>query len=239
MVALETYSYHITFSILASLSFCLKQCIAIDTIIPTQILKYDKTLVSSGNIFELGFFSPGDSKNTYLGIWYKATPDVVVWVANRDNPLADSHVQLSFNDKGNLLLLNQTRKLVWSSNTSTIARNPVAQILDSGNLVVRSSINSSTYLWQSFDYPTDTLLADMKLGWDLNTGLDRHLPSWKSPDDPSTGDSAFSMNITGLPQLTISKGSTMMFSSGLWNGIWFSGLPLSRTKIFDFFCCFQ
>ncbi|KAK2975346.1 hypothetical protein RJ640_009700 [Escallonia rubra] len=39
----------------------------------------------------MGFFSPGNSKNRYMGIWYKETLPVrtVVWVANRKTPLTD------------------------------------------------------------------------------------------------------------------------------------------------------
>ncbi|RXH83015.1 hypothetical protein DVH24_003513 [Malus domestica] len=45
-----------------------------------------------------------------------------------------------------------------------------------------------TYLWQSFDYPSDTWLPGMKLGWDLRTGLKQLLSSWKDSEDPSPGD---------------------------------------------------
>ncbi|KAI4296561.1 hypothetical protein L6164_036510 [Bauhinia variegata] len=39
-----------------------------DSLIPPQILNGSQTLVSSGEKFELGFFSPGNSTNLYLGI---------------------------------------------------------------------------------------------------------------------------------------------------------------------------
>ena len=47
-----------------------------------------ETLVSSGQIFELGLFSPGDSDTRCLGIWYKKFPNTVVWVANRGKRVA-------------------------------------------------------------------------------------------------------------------------------------------------------
>ncbi|KAL5548122.1 hypothetical protein UlMin_003353 [Ulmus minor] len=212
--------------------------IAADTITQIQSLTDGQTLVSSGKTFELGFFSPGKSKNRYVGIWYKATPDAVVWVANRYSPISDFSGELIINNHTNqLLLLNQSRTIVWSSNSSNrIAENPVARLLDSGNLVFGEigSFSSELYLWQSFDYPTDTLLAGMKLGWDLSSGLERSLTSWKSDDDPSIGDSSFRMNITGLPQVISTLGTTIKFRSGPWNGVRFSGvLTLGNVFIKD------
>ncbi|KAL0306453.1 UNVERIFIED_CONTAM: G-type lectin S-receptor-like serine/threonine-protein kinase [Sesamum radiatum] len=103
---------------------------ATDTINVTHRIIDGETMVSSGGMFELGFFSPGNSRNRYVGMWYKnVTVTTVVWVANRE-----AHSQV-----------NQT---------------PVAQLLDSGNLVVRDANDDrpENFLWQSFDFPTDTFL---------------------------------------------------------------------------------
>ncbi|GMN65511.1 hypothetical protein TIFTF001_038865 [Ficus carica] len=204
----------------------------IDTITPSQsLIDINKTtLVSSSQIFELGFFSPGKSENRYVGIWYKRTPDVVVWVANRNSPLTDSLGEFLITGDGNLVLLNQKKNVIWSSNSSSrvFVENPVAHLLDTGNLVLRESDSTSSerFLWQSFDYPTDTVLEKMKLVWDLNTGFERFLTSWKSSDDPSTGDYTFKMGNKGLPQLVLAMGSTKKFRSGTWNGVRFSGIPV-------------
>lgn len=53
----------------------------------------------------------------------------------------------------------------------------VAELLPNGNFVLRDKNNPDTVLWQSFDHPTDTLLPEMKLGWDKRSGLDRILTS--------------------------------------------------------------
>ena len=153
----------------------------------------ETTLFFSGKTFELGFFSPGNSKNGYIGIWYKNSPNVVVWVANRNNPLMDSYVEFTINnEESQLVLLNKSKGIVWFSNLSSQSapKNLFAQLLEPGNLVLREydNMSSNLYLWQSFDYPTDTLLVGMKLGWDLNTGFERDSTSSKSADDPSTGD---------------------------------------------------
>ncbi|KAI8557690.1 hypothetical protein RHMOL_Rhmol04G0029500 [Rhododendron molle] len=63
------------------------------------------------------------------------------------------------------------------------------------------------YLWQSFDYPGDTQLPGMKLGQNLNTGLDQHLTSWRTAKDPSLGEFTYGIENDGLPQLVINMGS--------------------------------
>ncbi|KAH7544240.1 hypothetical protein JRO89_XS15G0134700 [Xanthoceras sorbifolium] len=209
--------------------------LAADTITPTRFIHDGGTLVSSRESFELGFFSPGSSMKRYLGIWYKKSPETVVWVANRKNPIIDRQGVLTINNYGNLVLLNKTKGIIWSSNTSGEVENPVAQLLDTGNLVLRDNISpgSGSYLWQSFDYPSDTLLPGMKLGWDLKTGVERYLTSWKSADDPSYGDFTYRLDIHVLPQIFIYNGSMKMARTGLWNGVYFGGVPGSPNLLFE------
>ncbi|KAL5737873.1 hypothetical protein ACOSP7_030634 [Xanthoceras sorbifolium] len=209
--------------------------LAADTITPTRFIHDGETLVSSRESFELGFFSPGSSMKRFLGIWYKKSPETVVWVANRNNPIIDRQGVLTINNYGNLVLLNKTKGIIWSSNTSGEVENPVAQLLDTGNLVLRDNIStgSGSYLWQSFDYPSDTLLPGMKLGWDLKTGVERYLTSWKSADDPSYGDFTYRLDIHVLPQIFIYNGSMKMARTGLWNGVYFGGVPGSPNLLFE------
>ncbi|XP_057959278.1 G-type lectin S-receptor-like serine/threonine-protein kinase At4g27290 [Malania oleifera] len=205
---------------------------AADTISKYESLTDGKTLVSSEGSFELGFFSPGDSGNRYLGIWYKNIPvKTVVWVANRERPINGSSGALKINGTGGLVLLNQSDGgVVWSSRSSKEARNPIAKLLDSGNFVLKDEKDSDpeSYLWQSFDYPSDTLLPGMKLGWDLKTGLNRRLVAWKTADDPSPGDLCFEIELDGYPESVMLKGSTKYFRGGPWNGLRYSGAPELR-----------
>ncbi|KAK2639280.1 hypothetical protein Ddye_027075 [Dipteronia dyeriana] len=209
--------------------------LAADTITPTRFIRDGQTLVSSSENFVLGFFSPGNPAKRYLGIWYKKIPETVVWVANRNNPITDRQGVLTIINYGNLVLLNNTKSIIWSSNTTRKVENPVAQLLDSGNLVLKDnfSTGSESYLWQSFDYPSDTLLPGMKLGWDLKTGLERYLTSWKSSDDPSYGDFTCRLDIHVLPQIFIYNGSTKLFRSGPWNGVSFGVVPGSPNFLYD------
>nr|GEU67964.1 hypothetical protein [Tanacetum cinerariifolium] len=69
----------------------LVDCTVLDTISANQTIKDGQTVVSNGEMFELGFFSPGKSKKRYIGIWYKKISDgTVVWVANRETPINDT-----------------------------------------------------------------------------------------------------------------------------------------------------
>ena len=163
-----------------------KVSFAVDSITPSLYINDGSTLVSKDGSFELGFFSPGISKNRYLGIWYKNIPvKTVVWVANRLNPINDSSGLLMINSTGSLVLMSQNKSVVWSTGLGTQkqAKNPVLQLSDSGNLVLRDG-NSGISLWKSFDYPSDTFLPGMKLGWDLTKGIKWSLTAWKNPDDP-------------------------------------------------------
>ncbi|CAA3006340.1 Hypothetical predicted protein [Olea europaea subsp. europaea] len=106
-----------------------------DTITTTLIIRDGETLVSSGGGFELGFFSPENSNNRYVGMWYKKIPaKTVVWVANREIPLTNKSGVLKVIEPGLLVLLNDTNGvIIWSSNTSGPVKTPVAKLLDTGN----------------------------------------------------------------------------------------------------------
>ncbi|KAK9212457.1 hypothetical protein WN943_001839 [Citrus x changshan-huyou] len=96
------------------LFFLSKSSFTSDTITSFQSLSDGRTLVSKEGSFELGFFSPGSSKNRYVGIWYKNMPvKTVVWVANRINHINDSSGLLVVNKTGNLVLTSQNKSVVW------------------------------------------------------------------------------------------------------------------------------
>ncbi|KAF7112201.1 hypothetical protein RHSIM_RhsimUnG0255500 [Rhododendron simsii] len=206
-----------------------------DTLSSSKSLRDGETLVSPGQKFELGFFSPGSSKNRYLGIWYVRTPDTVVWVANRNNPIIDVQGVLAISSDGGLILRNGTQSIIWSSNSTRVSAEeitPIAQLLDSGNLVLIERTKTYSVLWQSFDSMCDTRLPGMKLGANNNTGLDQHMTSWKAADDPSPGDFTYRIENNGLPQLVITMGSTKKYRSGPWNGLRFSGHYAGNNPVF-------
>ncbi|MED6134161.1 hypothetical protein PIB30_034689 [Stylosanthes scabra] len=203
-----------------------------DTLTATQILTTNQTLISQNQTFVLGFFRRSIT-NYYLGIWYNnITPQTIVWVANRDNPIHNSSGYLKLGDHGNFLLLNSSGNLSWSSNETT-AKNPLLQLLDTGNLVLKDSShtnNNNNYLWQSFDYPTDTVLPGMEIGWNFDTGMEKHLTSWKiTGEDPSSGDYTMKLDYHGLPEGFLRRDNqTIIFRAGPWNGEGFSGITAMK-----------
>ncbi|XP_058188702.1 G-type lectin S-receptor-like serine/threonine-protein kinase RKS1 [Rhododendron vialii] len=184
-------------------------CTSIDTLTPNKSIKDGKVLVSSDETFALGFFSLGNSSRRYVGIWYNNIPEhTVVWVANRESPINGTSGVLSLNREGNFVIYDSTRNhTVWQTNVSAVSYS--ARLLDSGNLVLfQGDSGSGGSVWQSFDHPTNTLLPNMKLGLDRRTGLERFLTSWKSQDDPSTGEYSFQLELKEFPQFILFKGSS-------------------------------
>ncbi|XP_062109353.1 G-type lectin S-receptor-like serine/threonine-protein kinase At4g27290 isoform X1 [Humulus lupulus] len=222
---------------------CGSTSVVVENIRPLQFLRDGTTMVSSEGTFEMGFFSPGSSSNRYLGIWYRNIPvPTVVWVANRCKPMKKSSGSLTLNNVGNLVLLGENSSVVWSTNSSKQAGKPIVELLDNGNLVLRDEKdenNKENYLWQSFDYPCDTLLSGMKLGWDLKRGHTWRLSSWKSSDDPCNADFTYGMEYDKrrhtYPEYVIRKGSEKFYRTGPWNGLRLSGYPELRSNpLFDY-----
>ncbi|KAJ9162688.1 hypothetical protein P3X46_022444 [Hevea brasiliensis] len=191
-----------------------------DTITINQTIHDGDFLISRENNFALGFFSPGSSRFRYLGIWFrKVREQTVVWVANRDDPINGSSGVLSIDQYGNLVLhsYHNLKVPVWSTNVSVEATDTcvVAQLLDTGNLVLFDDRSKST-VWESFDHPTDTMLPGMKLGLDRRTGMNRFLISWRSAADPGTGNFSLQINPKGSPQVFIYWGTKYIWRGFPW-----------------------
>ncbi|TYI42239.1 hypothetical protein ES332_A01G084100v1 [Gossypium tomentosum] len=210
------------------LVFVLAASAATDNITPGRSIRDGEALVSSDETFELGFFSsPVNSTTRYLGIWYKVSPETVVWIANREAPLLDHFGVLNVTKEGSIILQDKKTGIIWSSNRTRTAENPVLQLLDSGNLVVKdgNDSGSANLLWQSFDYPCDTLLPGMKLGKSFITGMNWSLSSWKGLNDPAPGRFSALIEPEGFPQLVVRNGSAIFYRGGSWNGERFTGTP--------------
>ncbi|XP_042414704.1 G-type lectin S-receptor-like serine/threonine-protein kinase At4g27290 [Zingiber officinale] len=200
-----------------------------DTLTPGQPLldASEATLISEGSTFVLGFFSPVGSRNRYVGIWFRnVSQQTVVWVANRNRPITDGSGLLSLSTNGTLVVSDNSSAVLWSSSSPALV-SPVVQLLDNGNLVVREAgdVDNSRYAWQSFDFPTDTLLPGMKLGWNLTSRRNRILTAWASTSDPAEGNYTFGIDLRGDPQIFSWVGTQQQLRHGPWNGLYLSGIP--------------
>ncbi|KAJ6761885.1 hypothetical protein OIU74_024533 [Salix koriyanagi] len=193
-------------------------CFARDTITyPSVVIGSDRqeSLVSAGKRFELGFFTPQEStgSRSYLGIWYYGSnPRIVVWVANRNNPLPDDEAGFAITEDGNLKILHGDGTSYWSTELPSTS-NPAyreAKLLDSGNLVFGDSNNNTLVtpiLWESFAHPTDTFLSGMEMSESLK------LISWESTADPKEGNFSFQLD-EGRNQFVIFNGHTEHWVNG-------------------------
>ncbi|CAI0468013.1 unnamed protein product [Linum tenue] len=226
--------------LLLAFLLCLLPCFSSkDTITFDESLVDGQVRVSSGEKFSLGFFSPGVSSNRYLGIWFtQVSIQTVVWVANRDNPINDTSGVLSCSGTNTTTSTTLWSTKIPASSSPVAGGKSMARLLDTGNLVIllQQEPTKASDANNSFDHPTDTVLASMKLGLDRETGINRIIRSWKSPDDPATGDTSYYLDPNGSPQLMLYKGQTKKWRSGMWNGIRWSGVAyMSRgfTSIFN------
>ncbi|VYS49664.1 unnamed protein product [Arabidopsis thaliana] len=196
-------------------------------ITPTSPLSIGQTLSSPNGIFELGFFSPNNSRNLYVGIWFKGIiPRTVVWVANRENSVTDATADLAISSNGSLLLFDGKHSTVWSTGETFASNGSSAELSDSGNLLVIDKVSGIT-LWQSFEHLGDTMLPYSSLMYNPGTGEKRVLSSWKSYTDPLPGEFVGYITTQVPPQGFIMRGSKPYWRSGPWAKTRFTGVPLT------------
>ncbi|NP_001182865.2 G-type lectin S-receptor-like serine/threonine-protein kinase At2g19130 precursor [Zea mays] len=198
---------------------------ATDTLRHGHALAGSDKLVSGNGKFALGFLQLQPGSSYYLGIWFDKVPVLTpVWAANRDNPVSANSTwrELVISDDGNMVFQAQGAT-VWSTRANTTTNDTVAVLLGNGNLVLRSASNSSLTFWESFDYPTDTQLPGVKVGWNKVTGLNRRLVSRKNAVDLSSGIYSSTLGRDGVARMLWNSSS--VYWSSTWNGRFFSAVP--------------
>lgn len=121
-----------------------------------------------------------------------------------------------FRSDGNLILIDR-RQVPMIVNSGTLAKDPntSATVLDSGNLVLKQG---DDIIWQSFDYPTDTFLPGMRIGWfGLNTDQSNFLVSWLTPDNPARGLFTLAVVFNGSTNLSVWRGDSVHMDIGFWD----------------------
>ncbi|KAF5482134.1 hypothetical protein F2P56_002725 [Juglans regia] len=202
--------------------FLLWLCQARDTLKPGEDLREAETLISLNRVFELGFFSSGGtpSSSHYLGIWFKNDPNKKpVWVANREYPLLDSSGILSIRHDGNMEIRDR-RGIPIIVNFGMLAPSSktIATLLDSGNFLLKEG---HKIVWQSFYYPSDTLLPGMKIGlFNLFTENNRsqYLVSWQSSSVPTTGSFALGLDKYNFTLVKVWHRDGFSRQIGFWDG---------------------
>jgi hypothetical protein len=174
---------------------CCVDCYARDTLKQGDWINDNgTTLLSSGGTFELGFFNATGSASPkrFVGIWYKQDQQIVVWVANRDNPVVNATGTFGIANDGNFRVSDTTGKRYWSTDESFSTNRTTLKLMDSGNLVLSDDDDQlATGLWESFKHPTDTFLPGMKMDENLT------LTSWIRRGDPGIGIFSFNLSIKG------------------------------------------
>ncbi|KAJ6677812.1 S-RECEPTOR KINASE-LIKE PROTEIN [Salix viminalis] len=114
--------------------------------------------LSPSGHFAFGFYPQGNG--FAIGIWLIGRPNnTVVWTVNRDDPPVSSNATIHFSEKGELLL--RTEKGYEKPIAGDLNVSDSASMLDSGNFVLYST--DCKIIWQSFDFPTDTILGGQSL----------------------------------------------------------------------------
>ncbi|KAF5932277.1 hypothetical protein HYC85_028448 [Camellia sinensis] len=117
--------------------------------------------LSPSGLFAFGFYP--ERNGFAAGIWIIGNPNnTVVWTANRDYPPVSSNSTIEFTRDGRLILKHtQQGTELAIADFTTPSRVFSASMLDSGNFVIYN--NDSSIIWQSSDFPTDTILGNQTL----------------------------------------------------------------------------
>ena len=113
--------------------------------------------LSPSGLYAFGFYQQA---NGYaVGVFLAGIPQkTVIWTANRDNPPALKDVTLNFTNDGRLVMQSAQGK---ETSIASLGGVTSASMLNSGNFALFNS--DGGIVWQTFDYPTDTILQGQHL----------------------------------------------------------------------------
>lgn len=110
--------------------------------------------------FAFGFRRIVNQDSFLLAIWFNKIPDkTIVWYANGDNP-APQGSKIELTTDGHFKLTGPRGQEIWPE--TTVDDVSYAAMLDTGNFVLANK--DSTYVWESFRNPTNTILPTQVLG---------------------------------------------------------------------------
>ncbi|KAJ3670851.1 hypothetical protein LUZ60_008277 [Juncus effusus] len=118
-------------------------------------------LKSPNGVFSCGFDNISQTAFTF-SIWFSNSANkTVVWTAKPNRPVHGSRSIIKFSKHRDLVVKDYGGEVVWSTNYKSSYDAYRAELLDSGNFIITDQDNN--IIWQSFDNPTDTLLANQSI----------------------------------------------------------------------------
>ncbi|KAD7116509.1 hypothetical protein R6Q59_006735 [Mikania micrantha] len=183
--------------LLSSLTITLSTTIYSGTISPNFTASHFLFIENSGDFlrsvnrnYTAAIKNPQPSSSSFYLVVYHSASHTVVWTANRNTPISSSG-QFRLSATG-ISIHDDSEDSVWSTPefSSTVAS---LQLLDSGNIILLDRFN--TTLWQSFDFPTDTIVSGQRFL------VGKSLIAYSSPSDYSDGEYTFMLtSTTGMLQ---------------------------------------
>ncbi|KAL0917599.1 hypothetical protein M5K25_012673 [Dendrobium thyrsiflorum] len=109
---------------------------------------------SRSGLFAFGFY-PVENEFA-VGIWFVPN-NTVIWTADRDSELLPESSKLNFTEDGLQIPSSNGDRSIANISTTNSVKLASASMQDCGNFVIQDVNNY--IIWQTFDYPTDTLMA--------------------------------------------------------------------------------
>lgn len=175
----------------------------------------NKILVSESSDFALGFLNDyqKDADGFVVGVYHNFIQNgiekIAVWTVGGAGVRVSENSSFELSLDGSLVLFSNNI-LVWSSNTANLGVK-YATLLDNGNLVLVGF--GGKYIWQSFDYPTDTLLPDQSF----------HYPQTLQASSPNSVASYYSLKMKSFGEIYLVWDDNVTY----WSS------PLSLNSIVD------
>ncbi|KAL8162651.1 hypothetical protein V2J09_014140 [Rumex salicifolius] len=121
----------------------------------------NSTWLSPSGEFALGFRQLNDA-TFLLSVWYTIIPETLVWYADQDGILAPKGSVLKCAaDQGGLVINDPQGRNLYNNSNTEAGTVSYCFLNDTGNLLTKGAQGNT--IWQSFDYPTDTLLPSQNI----------------------------------------------------------------------------
>ncbi|XP_040947672.1 G-type lectin S-receptor-like serine/threonine-protein kinase LECRK1 isoform X1 [Gossypium hirsutum] len=188
--------------------------------------KHPSSWPSSSGYFRFGFYPQGNGYS--VGIWLVGrSENTTVWTANRDDPPVSSNATLEFTTQGRLLLRTEDGMEKIIANLTMSVSVDAASMSDTGNFML---YQNRTVVWESFNFPTDTILGGQNL-----SGSHNMLISSVSRSNHSSGPYLLRMQDDGNLVAYANNPAELDPSDAYWatmtNGWYFSVLNLNERGV--------